>query len=67
MSNSDFGGGGTNGKGSVFSGAYALTDRTNLGFFYYLVEKNSSNLPEVNGGESYDWDTLQIELNFKYD
>ena len=66
LTNSDFGGGGTNGKGSVFSGAYALTDRTNLALSYYLVERNSDNIAEVNGGEEFDVDTLQIDINFKY-
>jgi Putative porin len=66
LTNSDFGGGGTNGKGSVLSAGYALSDKTNLLATYYLVDKNSDKLASVNNGDDYGYDTLQLDLNFKY-
>ena len=70
LTNSDFAGGGTNGKGDVLSGAYALTDQSTIKVTYYNVEKNSDNLvsPFVigNPGTDYDFDTVQVDLNFKY-
>ena len=62
--------GGTNGKGDVLSGAYALTDQSTIKVTYYNVEKNSDNLasPFVfgNPGTDYDHDTIQVDMNFKY-
>jgi len=66
LTNSDFGGGGTNGEGSVFSGAYALTDQTNIKLTYFLVNRNTDNLSTILGGEEFDFDTLQLDFNFKY-
>ncbi len=66
LTNSDFGGGGTNGEGSVFSGAYALTDQTNIKLTYFLVDRNTDNLSTILGGEEFDFDTLQLDFNFKY-
>ena len=70
LANSDFAGGGTNGKGDVLSGAYALTDQSTIKVTYYNVEKNSDNLasPFVfgNPGTDYDHDTIQVDMNFKY-
>lgn len=70
LTNSDFGNGGTNGKGSVLSGAYAMTDQSSFNVTYYNVEKNSDNLvsPFVvgNPGTDYDVDTIQVDLIFKY-
>lgn len=66
LTNSDFGGGGTNGEGSVFSGAYALTEQTNIRLTYFLVDRNTDNLAAILGGEEFDFDTLQLDFNFKY-
>ena len=65
LANSDFGGGGTDAKGSVFQGAYALTDQSTVNLSYYLVEKQDS-YGLVNGGEEFDVNTLQMDVNFKY-
>ncbi len=65
LTNSNFAGGGTDSKGSVFSGAYALTDQSNLKLTYYLTEKQDS-LGLVNGGVPFDTDILQLDVNFKY-
>jgi len=66
LSNSDFGVGGTNGKGFVVSGGYGITDQVAAKFSYYAVENNSDNLPVYNGGEDFDTDILQLDLTFKY-
>jgi hypothetical protein len=66
LTNSDFGGGGTNGKGSVFSAGYGLTKQSNLKLTYYLVERNSDNIATINGGKTFDVDTLQADINFKF-
>jgi hypothetical protein len=57
---SDFGGGGTDNKGHVLRGAYALGDKTNVAFSYFINEIGD------NAGEAEDYDRLQLDLNFKY-
>lgn len=60
LTDSDFGGGGTDNKGHVFRGAYAVTDKWNLAFSYYL------NTIDQNTGTEQDYDRLQLDVNFKY-
>jgi hypothetical protein len=57
---SDFGGGGTDNRGHVLRGAYALTDKTNVGVSYFINEIGD------NAGSESDYDRLQLDLNFKY-
>jgi len=57
---SDFGGGGTDTKGHVLRGAYALSDKTNVAFSYFINEIGG------NAGDEVDYDRLQLDLNFKY-
>jgi hypothetical protein len=66
LTNSDFGGGGTNGKGSVFSAGYALTDQASFKATYYLVDRNTDHIAAINNGEEFSVDILQLDLNFKY-
>jgi hypothetical protein len=66
LTNSDFAGGGTDAEGHVLKGAYSLTDRVKLKLAYFLTERKDSNGVE-NGGVAYDADTLQLDLEFKYD
>lgn len=66
LANSDFGGGGTNGKGSFVQATYATTDKTNIKFTYYAVEKNQNINPLLHSGTKFDWNTLFVDLNFKY-
>lgn len=66
LTNSDFGFGGTNGAGSVFSGAYAMTGNTNFAVRYYLVDRNTDKIATINNGQEVSADTLQLDLNFKY-
>jgi len=65
LTNSDFGGGGTDSKGSVFSGGYALNDQASVIMSYYRVEKQDS-FGFTNGGEPYDVDSLRVDVSFKY-
>ena len=66
LANSDFGGGGTNGKGSFVQARYATTDKTDIQLTYYTVEKNQNMNPDFNGGAKFDWDTLFVDFSFKY-
>jgi len=66
LTNSDFAGGGTNAAGSVITGGYALSDKTNIQLAYYIVDKNTDKLADVNNGDKYSFDTLQADLNFKF-
>ncbi len=65
LTDSDFAGGGTDSKGSKFSGAYALTDAAKVKLTYFLAERQDSNAVE-NGGDSFDRDTFQLDFSFKY-
>ena len=60
LTDSDFGGGGTDNKGHVLRGAYALTDKWNLAFSYFL------NTIDQNTGTEQDYDRLQLDMNLKY-
>jgi Putative porin len=60
LTDSDFGGGGTDNKGHVLRGAYALTDKWNLAFSYFI------NTIDENAGEGEDYNRLQLDMNFKY-
>jgi hypothetical protein len=61
LADSDFGGGGTDARGHVFSGTYAFDTRWNFKATYFL---NEINLAE---GADDDYDRLQLDLNFKFD
>ena len=60
LTDSDFGGGGTDNKGHVLRGAYALTDKWNLAFSYFM------NTIDQNTGTEQDYDRLQLDMNLKY-
>lgn len=60
LADSDFAAGGTNNKGSVFSGAYAVHDNWNFRMTYYLNQADMDTMDPV------DLDKLQLELQFKY-
>jgi hypothetical protein len=62
---SDFAGGGTDSKGSIISGAYALTDQMNFALTYLLAERQDT-ASFLNGGTPFDVDTLQLDFNMKY-
>ncbi|MBL8200219.1 MAG: putative porin [Chromatiales bacterium] len=60
LTDSDFGGGGTDNKGHVLRGAYALTDKWNLAFSYFI------NTIDQNTGTEQDYNRLQLDMNLKY-
>jgi len=60
LTDSDFGGGGTDSKGSVFKGAYAFDDNWNFEATYFL------NKIDLQSGNPRDFDRVQLDLNFKY-
>jgi hypothetical protein len=60
LTDSDFGGGGTDSKGHVFSGTYAFHDNWNFKLTYFLNEN------ELASGDPRDFDRLMLDLNFKY-
>lgn len=60
LTDSDFGGGGTDNSGHVLRGAYALTDKWNLAFSYFI------NTIDENAGDEQDYDRLQLDMSFKY-
>jgi hypothetical protein len=60
LTDSDFGGGGTDAKGSIFKGKYAFHENWNAAVTYFLNDINiASDNPQ-------DFDRLQLDLNFKY-
>lgn len=60
LADSDFGGGGTDAKGHVFSGTYAFHKSWNFKATYFL------NKIDIASDEDKDFDRLQLDLNFKF-
>jgi hypothetical protein len=60
FTDSDFAGGGTDGKGHVVEFNYGLRDRLVFGFRYFLNERGAS------AGNERDYNRLQADLNFAY-
>jgi hypothetical protein len=60
LTDSDFGGGGTDAKGHVFKGAYAVNKQWVVGFTYFLNEVDE------NVDNQHDYDRLMIDTQFKY-
>ncbi|MEJ8568430.1 putative porin [Elongatibacter sediminis] len=60
LADSDFGRGGTDAKGHVLSGAYAIQDRWIFELTYFI------NKTGLASGDPQDQDRLQLNLNFKY-
>ena len=61
LADSDFGGGGTDNKGHVLSGAYSLSKATTFKVTYFLNDVGG-NL----SAQETDYDRLQVDLSFKY-
>jgi hypothetical protein len=57
---SDFAGGGTDGKGHIFKGAFAMNKQWTVGFTYFLTETGE------NEGNQHDYDRIMIDTKFKY-
>jgi len=60
LADSDFGGGGTDAKGHVFSGTYAFHKNWNFKATYFL------NKIDIASADDKDFDRLQLDLNFKF-
>jgi hypothetical protein len=60
LTDSDFGGGGTDAKGHVFKGAYAVNKKWQLKLTYFKNEIGG------NQGNERDYDRLMIDTQFKY-
>lgn len=60
LTDSDFGGGGTDAKGSIFKGTWAFHKNWHAKFAYFLNETG------LTSGKPKDFDRLQLDLNFKY-
>ena len=58
---SDFGGGGTDTKGSKISGALGLSKNTSLALTYFDTEYGKESR-----GEEFDYERLQVDLNTKF-
>jgi putative porin len=54
---SDFGGSGTDSKGHIIKGAYALNKNASFAITYFINE---------NGSLETDYDRLQVDMKFKY-
>jgi hypothetical protein len=60
LTDSDFGGGGTDGEGHVFKGSYGVNKKWSVGVTYFLNEVNE------NAGNKHDYDRIMIDTQFKY-
>ncbi len=61
LTDSDFGGGGTNAKGYILKGSYAIKKNWKAQFTYFI------NDVEINTSDPKDFDRLQLDLSFKYE
>jgi hypothetical protein len=60
LTDSDFGGGGTDSKGHVFKGSYAIHKNFNANATYFINDVGLAS------GEPFDFKRLQLDLSFKY-
>lgn len=60
LTDSDFGGGGTDSKGHVLKGSYAIHKNFNANATYFI------NDVALASGEPFDFRRLQLDLSFKY-
>ena len=61
FTDSDFIGGGTDGKGHIFRGSYTLTKNISLGGTLFINERG-----ENNTGVAEDYNRLMLDVEFKY-
>ena len=60
LTDSDFAGGGADGKGHVLKGSYAIAPNWNANMTYFMNEIGT------NEGSEIDFDRLQFDMSFKY-
>lgn len=61
LTDSDFGGGGTNARGYILNATYAFRESWNAQFTYFINESG------IDTDDPRDFDRLQLDLNFKYE
>ncbi|MEH6568402.1 MAG: putative porin [Halioglobus sp.] len=65
LSDSDFAGGGTDGKGHILSGAYGINKQWKLGFTWFIDnEAGQKNLADEGGALNYD--RVMLDTSFKF-
>lgn len=65
LSDSDFAGGGTDGKGHILQGAYGLSKKWKVGFTWFLDnEAGEKNLADQGGALNYD--RIMLDTAFKF-
>lgn len=57
---SDFGGGGTDSRGHILKGGYAIAKNWNANFTYFINQRY------ISSADERDLDRMQLDLNFKY-
>jgi len=60
LTDSDFGGGGTDSKGHILKGSYAIANNFNAKFTYFINDVG------LKSGDPFDFKRLQLDLSFKY-
>ena len=65
VSDSDFAGGGTDGKGSRLSGAYGINKQWNVGFTWFIDNKAGEKAFKDEGG-ALEYDRVMLDTVFKY-
>ncbi len=60
LTDSDFGGGGTDSKGHILKGSYALAKNVNAKFSYFINDIG------LRSGHPTDFKRLQLDVSFKY-
>ncbi len=65
VSDSDFAGGGTDGKGSKLSGGYGINKQWSLAFTWYIDNKAGEKTFKDEGG-ALEYNRFMIDTNFKY-
>lgn len=60
FTDSDFAGGGTDGKGHVLEANYVLRERWRLGLTYFMNQRGAAD------GSARDYDRLQADVTFEY-
>ena len=65
LTDSDFAGGGTDGKGSQLSGAYGINQQWNLGFTWYIDNEAGEKAFKEEGG-ALGYDRISLDTIFTY-
>ena len=61
LTDSDFGGGGTDNQGHILKAAYGLGDSARVGFTYFISEYGEARL-----GQKIDYNRLQLDIQLRF-